>query len=123
VQLLLDSGATAVIDSVANRVCSNCAQCCSAQTALMMCTTVDTMKVLLAASADVNVTTVAGDTCLHAAARHELPVPVICLLIKAGVDLHVVNNRGQTATQIAHDKGSTLIEQLLNRAAAQQQKQ
>jgi ankyrin repeat protein len=69
----------------------------------------------------VNVTTAAGDTCLHAACRHGLPVPVLCLLIKAGADLHAVNNDGKTAAQTAHDRGHTLIEQLLNRAAQQQQ--
>jgi hypothetical protein len=30
-----------------------------------------------------------------------------------------VNDMGQTAAQIAHDVGDTLIEQLLNRAAQQ----
>jgi hypothetical protein len=42
-----------------------------------MCATVDTVRVVLAASADVGVTYDAGDTCLHAAVRHELPVPVV----------------------------------------------
>jgi ankyrin repeat protein len=45
---------------------------------------------------------------------------MLCLLIKAGADLHAVNNEGKTAAQLAHDKGHTLIEQLLNRAAQQQ---
>eukprot|EP00953_Heterococcus_sp_UTEX-ZZ885_P003740 2536-Heterococcus_DN1.PRE.1 len=85
----------------------------------MMCTKVDTVKVLLAAGADVHVTTTAGDTCLHLATRHSLSAPITCLLVKAGVDLHAVNDMGQTAAQIAHDVGDTLIEQLLNRAAQQ----
>jgi hypothetical protein len=44
----------------------------------------------------------------------------MCLLIKAGVNLQAVNYEGITAAQIAHNKGYTLIEQLLNRAAQQQ---
>jgi hypothetical protein len=45
----------------------------------------------------------------------------VCLLIKAGADLRAVNNVGKTAAQAAHDKGNTLIEQLLIRAAQQQE--
>jgi hypothetical protein len=45
---------------------------------------------------------------------------MLCLLIKAGADLHAVNKSGKTAAQLAHDRGFTLIEQLLNRAAQQQ---
>jgi hypothetical protein len=55
------------------------------------------------------------------AVKHNCKVPVIYLLIKAGIELHAVNNDGQTAAQIAHDRGFTLIEQLLNRAAQQQE--
>eukprot|EP00953_Heterococcus_sp_UTEX-ZZ885_P002158 1680-Heterococcus_DN1.PRE.4 len=122
VQLLLEHGATAIMnDVIPVRCAERFGHCCRGMPALMACTTVDTAKVLLAASADVLVTNDAGNTCLHLAAKHELPVPVICLLIKAGADLHAANNEGHTAAQIAHDKGYTLIEQLLNRAAAQQQ--
>jgi uncharacterized protein len=122
-QLLLEHGATAVINSVVPWRCPKSIEhcCVSGVTALMMCATVDTVKVLLAAGADVHVTTAAGDTCLHKAAAHALPVPVVCLLIKAGVDLLAVNNAGKTAAQVAHAKGHALIEQILNRAAAQQQ--
>eukprot|EP00953_Heterococcus_sp_UTEX-ZZ885_P041914 21348-Heterococcus_DN1.PRE.1 len=75
-----------------------------------------TVKVLLAAGADVHVTTSTRDTCLHVAARHSLPVPVVCLLITAGVGLHAVNNHGKTAAQLAYDTGNTLTEQLLIKA-------
>ena len=85
----------------------------------MQCAAADTVKVLLAAGADVHVTTAAGDTCLHVAARHNYTAPVLCLLIKAGADLHAVNEAGKTAAQLAHDKGHALTEQLLNRAAQQ----
>jgi ankyrin repeat protein len=63
-----------------------------------------------------------GDTCLHAAVVRKHPVPVVCLLIKAGADLHAVNSSGKTAAQLAHDEGYTLIEQILNRAAQQQER-
>jgi uncharacterized protein len=118
-QLLLEHSATAVMNNVMPVRCPHREHCCTSQTALMMCTTADTLKVLLAAGADVHVTTVAGDTCLHKAARHGLSAPVVCLLITTGVDLHAVNRRGKTAAQVAHDTGNTLIEQLLNRAAQQ----
>jgi ankyrin repeat protein len=79
VQLLLDSGATAVMNRVVPAVCENC---CYTSTALMMCTDADTVKALLAAGADVHVTADSGDTCLHTAAVHGLAAPVLCLLIK-----------------------------------------
>jgi ankyrin repeat protein len=119
-QLLLEHGAAAGMNTVARVRCSesyNC--CCFGLTALMLCTSVATVKMLLAAGADVHVTTDAGDTCMHLAVRHSLPVPVVCLLIKAGVDLQAVNNQGKTAAQVAHDTGNTQIEQLLIRAAQQ----
>jgi ankyrin repeat protein len=83
----------------------------------MMSTTVDTVKTLLAAGADVHVSNAAGDTCLHKAARHGLSAPVVCLLIKAGVNLHALNKKSKTAAQVARQYGNKLIEQLLNRAA------
>jgi uncharacterized protein len=113
-QLLLEHGATAVLNSVVAEKCDNGKHCCTGLTALMMCTTVETVKVLLAAGADVHVTNAAGDTCLHVAARHSYAAPVLCLLIKAGVDLLAVNSSGKTAAQLAHDRGHVLIEQLLN---------
>jgi ankyrin repeat protein len=68
----------------------------------------------------VHVANEAGNTALLVAAKHNWKAPMICLLIKAGANLYAVNNEGQTAAQIAHDEGHTLIEQLLNRAAQQQ---
>jgi hypothetical protein len=44
-------------------------------------------------------------------------------LIKAGADLHAVNSEGKTAAQLAHDKGNTLVEQILIRAAQQEHQQ
>jgi uncharacterized protein len=120
VQLLLEHGAAAVINSRLSVRCIK--RCCFGQSALIMCSDSAIAKLLLAAGADVHITTTTGDTCLHTAVRHECLVPMICLLIKAGADLHAVNNEGKTAAQIAHDKGYTLIEQLLNRAAQQQQR-
>jgi ankyrin repeat protein len=119
-QLLLEHGATAVMNSVIPLSCTNGAQCCPDVTALMMCTEVDEVKLLLKAGAHVNITNSAGDTCLHVAAKHNWKAPMLCLLIKAGADLHAVNKSGKTAAESAHDKGHTLIEQLLNRAAQQQ---
>jgi ankyrin repeat protein len=88
-------------------------------TALMLCAEANTVKVLLDAGADVHVVNGAGNTSLHLAAKHKLPVPVVCLLIKAGAKLNAVNGYGKTAAQVAHDTGNTLVEQLLIRAAQQ----
>jgi ankyrin repeat protein len=120
-QLLLEHGATAVMNNVVPIRCPQFTKgtdCwCTDVTSLMMCTTVDTVKVLLAAGADVHIRNSSGDTCLHAAVRHKLTAPVLCLLIKAGADIHAVNSSGKTAAQIAHEMRYTLVEQLLNRAA------
>jgi uncharacterized protein len=92
VKLLLGHGATAVMNSVLPLNCFTEAHCCNGGvTALMICTETDTLKLLLAAGADVNITNRVGDTCLHVAAKHNWKPPMICLLIKAGVDLHAVS--------------------------------
>jgi uncharacterized protein len=120
VQLLLQHGATAVMNRVLDVKCVHGEHCCTAgMTPLMMCNEIDTVKLLLAAGADVHVTNEAGDTCLHVAARHDSRAPVLCLLIKAGADLHAVNNESETAAQLAHDRGHKLVELLLLRAAEQ----
>jgi ankyrin repeat protein len=119
VQLLLEHGATAVLNSVVRECCTGGTQCCSSATALMMCSEVDTFKFLLATGADVHATNGAGDTCLHVAAKHNWKAPMLCLMIKTGADLHAVNNEGKTAAELAHDRGYTLSEQLLVRAAQQ----
>jgi uncharacterized protein len=87
------------------------------KTVLMAADTPAAVKVLLAAGADVHRTTDQGGTCLHTAAALNYPAPVICLLIKAGVDLRAVNSKGKTAAAVAHDKGNTLAAALLDRAA------
>jgi uncharacterized protein len=87
------------------------------KTVLMAADTPAVVKVLLAAGADVHRTTDQGNTCLHTAAALNYPAPVICLLIKAGVNLRAVNREGKTAAAVAHDKGNTLAAALLNRAA------
>jgi uncharacterized protein len=87
------------------------------KTVLMAADTLAVVKVLLAAGADVHLTTDLDNTCLHTAAACNYPAPVICLLIKAGVSLHAVNREGKTAAVVAHDKGNTLAAALLNRAA------
>jgi ankyrin repeat protein len=63
--------------------------------------------------------TSSGDTSLHIAARHNYSAPVVCLLIKAGADMHAVNSKGRTAAEVARVHGNKLLEQLLIRAAQQ----
>jgi uncharacterized protein len=87
------------------------------KTVLLAADTPAVVKVLLAAGADVHATTGLGNTCLHTAAARNYPASVLCLLIKAGVNLQAVNREGKTAAVVAHDKGNTLAAALLNRAA------
>jgi uncharacterized protein len=87
------------------------------KTLLMLSNKAVVVKLLLAAGADVRKTTLTGNTCLHTPAACNYPAPVLCLLIKAGADLHAVNKEGLTAAAVAHAKGHTLAESLLKRAA------
>jgi ankyrin repeat protein len=119
VQLLLENGATAAMNSVI--AVKPLEDSCGGVTALMMCTTIDTVKLLLAAGADVHMTNERGDTCIAAKCKH--PAPVLWLLIKAGAELQAVDSSGNTAAQLAHDAGNALIEQILNRAAQQAHRQ
>jgi ankyrin repeat protein len=112
VQLLLEHGAGAVI----NAAVMEC-PCCGRVTPLMASTVVPITKMLLEAGADVHIRTSRGDTCLHIAAEHSYAAPLVCLMLQAGADIGAVNNDGKTAAQIAHAKGKTLMEALLNRAA------
>jgi ankyrin repeat domain-containing protein 17 len=114
VKLLLEHGAVAVIDNLAPCPCGHCS--CPV-TALMMCTEPAVLQQLLRAGADVHKTTAAGDSCLHIAAKHKYTAAVLCLFIKAGVNLAAVNRDGLTAAQVAHAAGNALAEALLIRAA------
>eukprot|EP00953_Heterococcus_sp_UTEX-ZZ885_P032567 17001-Heterococcus_DN1.PRE.2 len=98
VQLLLEHGAAA------------CA-CCGGGPALISCRDTATLKLLLAAGADIHCTTNTGNTCLHVAAAHGYPAPVLCMLIKAGAD-----HRGKTAEGSAAC-GFKLAELLLRAAS------
>jgi uncharacterized protein len=108
---LKHSDAGAVLENLVDK-CG----CCGPRTALT-CGSPAAVKLLLAAGADVHVTTDRGNTALHVAAVHKYPASVLCLLIKAGADLHAVNGDGKTAAQVAADNGNTLAAALLVRAA------
>jgi ankyrin repeat protein len=86
----------------------------------MECKGTSVTKTLLAAGADVHITSSTGNTCLHVAAQHSYSVPVVCLLIKAGADIAAVNDSGDTAAQIAREQSNELLAKLLDRAAVQQ---
>jgi ankyrin repeat protein len=115
VQLLLEHGATAVLNTMQ---CKKWSDYCRVS-ALMLCEDAAILKLLLTAGGDVHAVTSSGDTCLHIAAAYNYPAPVVCLLIKAGADMHALNSSGKTAAETARDSNNTLIEQLLIRAAQQ----
>jgi uncharacterized protein len=74
VQLLLEHGATAAMNTLVPALSVvEGAQIWSRVSALVMCTEVQTLKALLAAGADVHVTTHVGDTCLHLAVANGYP--------------------------------------------------
>jgi uncharacterized protein len=115
VPLLLEHGAAVLVNRESDA--QRC-DCCGSCSPLMLCKNAMTLKLLLAAGGDVHSrTTVFGNTCLHVAAVHDYSAPVICLLIKAGADLHALNNAGKTAAQVAEAKGHQLAAALLSRAA------
>ena len=58
-----------------------------------------------------------GNNALHTAAEYSKAVPLICALIKEGVDLTALNNSGQMPADVASEAGHTLQATLLNRAA------
>jgi ankyrin repeat protein len=78
---------------------------------------VATVKLVLAAGASTRTAYNRGNTCLHVAAAHKQPAPVICLLIKTGADITAVNSDGMIAAEVAHEHGNLLAEALLKRAA------
>jgi ankyrin repeat protein len=80
-QLLLEHGATAVLNKIVPLQYKDSARGHLHVTALMMCEETAITKVLLAAGADVHVTTATGDTCLHKAAAHHTSAAKLCLLI------------------------------------------
>jgi ankyrin repeat protein len=61
-----------------------------------------------------------SDTALHTAVRRERSVPLLCSLIKAGVDLAARNQVGQTAEDLALAMNQTITVQLLHRASENQ---
>jgi uncharacterized protein len=114
-QLLIDSGTDVNATDCTDDELSGAEK--RSWTFLMQASTPAMAKLLLAAGADAHRTTASGNTCLHRAVMCSHPAPVLCLLIKAGVDLHAVNSKGKTAAQVAQSKGNTLAAALLCRAA------
>jgi ankyrin repeat protein len=116
VQLLLQHGADALLNTRCPRPC----QCCRDATPVTACNHTSILKLLLAAGGDVHIRSSTGNTCLHIAAHHEHPVPLVCALIKAGADISAASDKGDTAADVARHKGNELLAALLDRAAAQQ---
>jgi uncharacterized protein len=73
---LLENGASAVV----NRPVQMC-KCCGPLVPLVVSRDPAIVKLLLAAGADVHVRSSCGSTCLHVAARHKHPVPVLCVML------------------------------------------
>ena len=63
-----------------------------------------------------------GDNALHFAARNGKAVPLICALIKEGVDPTTLNKAGHTPAAVASEAGHTLQTALLERAADDKRK-
>jgi ankyrin repeat protein len=103
-QALLQHGAAATINN----------KCHKGISAVMLCKNDTVLKFLLDAGADVHVTLHTGETCLHFAAHWGHPVRVICVLIKAGVDVKALNADGQTAADVARAQKHDLIARLLD---------
>jgi uncharacterized protein len=78
VERLLEHGADAVLNTLQCKMWDNGCYV----PALMMCNDTATLKLLLAAGADVHAVTCCGYTCLHIAAKYIYSAPVVCLLIE-----------------------------------------
>jgi ankyrin repeat protein len=91
--------------------------CCGNVTALIAAQEVAIVERVLAAGASARTANNRGNTCLHVAAVHKHPAPVICLLIKAGAVITAVSTDGMTAAEVAHEHGTLLVIALLKRAA------
>ena len=63
-----------------------------------------------------------GSNALHTAAKHGRAAPLICALIKEGVDPASRNDAGLTPADVAEEKGHTLQATLLNRATDDKRK-
>ena len=63
-----------------------------------------------------------GNNALHATAQDGKPIPLICVLIKEGVDPTARNNVGQTPADVAREAGHALQTTLLERAAEDKRK-
>jgi ankyrin repeat protein len=111
-QLLLDQDA---MKGIIHEQAANC-DCCGQTSAIMVCRQPAQFKLLVAAGADVHRTTDLGNTALHIAVLHKHPAPILCLLIKAGVDLFAVNSMGVTAAELAQQCGNDLAAALLKRS-------
>jgi uncharacterized protein len=84
---------------------------------LWSCNSAEVLQLLLSAGFDLHEGLQStGSTCLHVAAQHGYPAPVICLLLRAGVSATALNSSGKTAAQIAAQHGHQLAAALLARA-------
>ena len=73
-------------------------------------------------SALIEMQTATGDNPLHSVAHHGKGVPVICALIKEGVNPAARNRTGRTPADVAREAGHTLQATLLDRAADDKRK-
>lgn len=67
----------------------------------MLCTEPATLKLLLRARVELHRTDSNGPVCLHYAAMNRYPVPVVCMLLKAGADPTARNCVGHTPVDAA----------------------
>jgi hypothetical protein len=58
----------------------------------------------------------AAGTVLHRAAAAGASAAAVCLLLKAGADVHALNSAGKTCAQVAADSGHAMTQALLARA-------
>ena len=63
-----------------------------------------------------------GANALHSAAHDAKAVPLVCALIKEGVDPAATNDAGQTPADVARERGHALQATLLGRAADDKRK-
>ena len=79
---------------------------------------IDAINVFLNAGAETLISTIDGDTCLHAAANGDCSKDVLEIIISHGVDVNATNQRNASALMIACKRGDIdAIDLLLNTGA------
>jgi ankyrin repeat protein len=113
----VSNSADSVVQLLLQRSAAVDARCSAGMTPLMRARAASTVKLLLAAGADIAAVGATELTVLHYLARCGAAAGAVCLILKAGVDPTALDMTGSTAAHVAGMNGHFALEALLSRAA------